>query len=90
MRASRSRRPSGSSELTGSSRISSRGPADDRLGDAEPLAHPARIASDPSPGGIGEPDALERLVARRTEPPRAIRPWSPPANSTSSRPVIQP
>ena len=43
MRARRSRRPSGSSELTGSSRMQQPWPGDERLGDPEPLAHPARV-----------------------------------------------
>ena len=33
---------------------------DQRLGDPEALAHPARVAADASPRGIGQPDQLER------------------------------
>ena len=59
MSASRSRRPSGSSELTGSSRIEEAGLGDERLRDPQPLAHPARVAADPAVGGLGEADLLE-------------------------------
>ena len=65
-------------------------PGHERLGDPEALAHAARVAGDPSPGGIGEPDLLERLGGARSRSLRPASPWSRPANSTSSRPVIQP
>ena len=87
MSASRSRRPSGSSELTGSSRISDR-LGDEGMGDPEPLAHPARIAGDPSPRRIGQADALERLgrpgPARRPPPGRAAGRRARPARARSS------
>ena len=41
-----------------------RRPVDERLGDPEPLAHPARVGADPPVGGVGQPD-LARGPRRR-------------------------
>ena len=63
---------------------------DERLGDPEPLAHPARVAADPPARRVGEPDQLEASRPRASATSASVRPCSRPASSTSSRPVIQP
>ena len=53
-----------------------------RAGDPEPLPHAERVAADPAPAGVGEPDQLEHLV----HPRRPGRRWS----SASSRRCVRP
>ncbi len=62
----------------------------ERLGDAESLAHPARVAADPAVRRIGQADALQRPAGAIARVGGATRPCSRPARVTSSRPVIQP
>ena len=52
----------GSSPPVGSSRIRSRGVAEDRLREAQALAHALGVAADALIGSIGEADLVEQLV----------------------------
>ena len=90
MSASRSRRPSGSSELTGSSRMQQPRLGDERLGDPEPLAHPAGVAGDPPLARRRRARPARASRSARGRASAAARPCSRAASSTSSRPVIQP
>ena len=58
-------------------------PAQKRGGDAEPLAHPVRVAADPVAGAVGELDDLEHLVDARFESP----PSSAAQSSRFARPL---
>ena len=53
------------------------GLGDERLGDPEPLAHPARVAGDPAVGGIGEADLLEGGIGACPRVAR-LEPLQPP------------
>ena len=56
------RMPSGSRPFTGSSRITVRRVAEQRGGDAEPLAHAEREAAGPPAGHLAQPDRVDHLV----------------------------
>ena len=60
-----SRIPAGSSPVVGSSSSSSFGCAQERRRDAEPLAHPVRVAADAVLGAVAQLDELEHLVDAR-------------------------
>ena len=57
-----SKMPSGSSPLTGSSNISDRRVAEQRRGDAQPLAHAEGEAPGPLAGHVGQPGQREHLA----------------------------
>ncbi len=57
-----SRIPAGSRPVAGSSSINRRGPAQQRRGDPQPLAHPVREAAHAVAGARGQLDDLENLV----------------------------
>ena len=63
--AHRSARDDGSRPVVGSSRKSTRGRVHEREREVEPALHAARVAADLAVGGVGEPDALDQLVAAR-------------------------
>ena len=58
--------------------------AQQRAGDAEPLAHAVRVAADPVLGAVGEVDGVERRVDARR---RASSPSSAATSSRLRRPV---
>ena len=71
------------------------GLGDERLGDAEPLAHPAGVPGDASVGRVGQADALERAAGpvrarRRPTAPAAVRPGPPARGPSSSRSSADP
>ena len=55
----------GSRPVVGSSRKRIRGPVDQRQRQVEAAPHPAGVAADAAVGRLGEPDALDQLVAAR-------------------------
>ena len=61
-----------------------------RLGDPEPLAHPAGVRPDPPLAGFAETRPLERRADARPAAPAPLRPARRPTSSSSSRPFIQP
>ena len=66
------RTPSGSSPLTGSSRITDLWLAEQGRGDAEPLSHAETEPPDPLSGDGGQPDQLEDLVDPATAHARGL------------------
>ena len=63
--AHRSARLEGSRPVVGSSRNSTRGRVHERQRQIEPALHAARVAADLAVGRVGQPDALDQLVAAR-------------------------
>ena len=49
--------------------------AQQRAGDAEPLAHAERVGAGAAPGGPGQPDAFEHLVDPAARGCRCCAPW---------------
>ena len=64
------------------------GLVDERRGEVEPAAHPARVGADPPVGGALEPDAVEQRLGALARPSARGSPCSVACSRISSRPVI--